>query len=354
MDAKKRRKFLWNILLFLGIMFLTFYAVLRGQDPAQILGALGKMSPLYLGVAFLLGLFFVSAEGCMIWYLLRSVEGGNGSGARGSGRFASLPCCIGYSFIGFFFSGITPSATGGQPMQLLFMKKDGHSLSASSVVLMTVAVIYKFVLVLIGLAMVMFWRKPLKAYLGGYYSLYYLGLFLNTALVVILLCVMALPAKMTRLLHGLEQGLVRLHILKPSAARREKIDGFIRSYGEAVAFLWGHKVKVAAVVAFTFLQRCSVFALAYVVYRGFGLTGASALDVMFLQASVYIAVDMLPLPGSQGITELMYQSIFAGIYPQAYLMPSLYVTRGISFYFLLLVSLGVFLWNVRRSAFAAS
>lgn len=31
-----------------------------------------------------------------------------------------------YSFIGFFYSGITPSATGGQPVQLYYMSKDGE------------------------------------------------------------------------------------------------------------------------------------------------------------------------------------------------------------------------------------
>lgn len=55
---------------------------------------------------------------------------------------AGLLRCISYSFIGFFFSGINPSATGGQPMQLYYMKKDGNKISSASVVLMTVAVIY--------------------------------------------------------------------------------------------------------------------------------------------------------------------------------------------------------------------
>ena len=112
--------------------------------------------------------FFVSAE-LMICYLLRAL--GNPIAA---GR------CIKYSFIGFFYSGITPSATGGQPMQLYHMKRMGWKISESTVVLMTVAVLYKFVLVVIGLIMLLFGYHPLKNYLGSYMWLFYLGLLLNT------------------------------------------------------------------------------------------------------------------------------------------------------------------------------
>ena len=63
------------------------------------------------------------------------------------------------------------------------------------------------------------------------------------------------------------------------------------------------------------------------------------MKVILLQASVYIAVDMLPLPGAQGITELMYQAVFAHVFTVMYLIPSMLVSRGINFYFLLVVSL---------------
>ena len=64
-----------------------------------------------------------------------------------------------------------------------------------------------------------------------------------------------------------------------------------------------------------------------------------------VQAAVTIAVDMLPLPGAQGISELMYCRIFSGVFSAGYLMPSLYVTRGITFYFLLIFSLLVVVVN---------
>lgn len=239
-------------------------------------------------------------------------------------------------------------------MQLYYMSKDKHGLSESSVVLMTVALIYKFVLVVMGIAILLFWYGRLQFYLQDFFPLYLLGLGLNASLVLILLVVMFAPKGIRGVLIRAEKLLVKCKILKASEHRIEKIEKFVGGYQDAVRFLLAHKRKVFNVCLFTLLQRCSVFALTWIVYLGFPLEGADAITVMMLQASVYIAVDMLPVPGAQGITELMYRNIFAGIFTGGYLMPSLYVTRGISFYFVLLVSMAMVIVDSSRSWYTIS
>ncbi|MDE7187248.1 MAG: flippase-like domain-containing protein, partial [Lachnospiraceae bacterium] len=221
---------------FLLVMALSFYTVFHGQDMGQIRQAMSRLSPAALFAAMCTALFFVSAEGIMIHYLLCSLNGRS-----------SLRRCIVYSFIGFFYSGITPSATGGQPMQLYYMTKDRNSMSESSVVLMTVALLYKLVLVLIGIAMLVFWHGPLRSCLGEYFPLFLLGLALNTALVLLLLAVMLAPRSMKRIISGIEKLLVRARILKASGKRQEKMEQFVDGYRGAVNFLLEHKGKVLAV-----------------------------------------------------------------------------------------------------------
>lgn len=337
MSMKKR---MLQIALFLVIMLLTFYALFSGRDLSEIGQSIMNMSFWYLVPAIALAVFFVSAEGFMIWYLLRSMK------AQKDGyKASSLPRCIQYSFIGFFYSGITPSATGGQPVQLYYMNKDGNRGSDSTVVLMTVAVAYKFILVIMGLGILLFWLNPLRQELGNYFLLYLLGLALNVILVILILGVMLFPKVILKAALLFEGIFIRLKIWKPSDKREEKINAFIDSYQQAVAWLKGHKGSLLVVLFVTFLQRCSVFVLTYMVYLGFGLEGSSAMKVILLQAAVYIAVDMLPLPGAQGITELMYQTVFIHVFTGAYLIPSMLVSRGINFYFLLIVSLGIVLIN---------
>lgn len=333
MSVKKRAL---QIVLFLVIMLLTFYALFSGRNLTQIARSVSEMSPLYLIPAVGLAVFFVCAEGYMIWYLLRSMKA-----QKNGGRASTLFRCIQYSFIGFFYSGITPSASGGQPVQLYYMNKDGNRGSDSTVVLMTVAVAYKFVLVVMGFGILLFWFRPLTGELGKYFPLYLLGLGLNVILVIVILGVMLFPKIMLKAALFFERLFIRMKIWKPSDQREEKILTFIDSYQNAVAWLKEHKGKLLIVILVTFIQRCSVFVLTYMVYLGFGLEGTGAAKVILLQASVYIAVDMLPLPGAQGITELMYQAVFARVFTGTYLIPSMLVSRGINFYFLLVVSLAV-------------
>ena len=331
MNKKNIHKLIVNVAAFAVIMALTFWSVFRNQNFSEIADSISQMSGGHLAAAVFLAVFFVTAEGCMIWYLL-----------KGIGEQTTLLRCISYSFIGFFFSGITPSATGGQPVQLYYMKRDGNGLSAASVVLMTVAIIYKLVLVLIGIGMLVLWNGSLKVYLRSYYGLYFLGLFLNIALVVILLLVMFSQRTIRTCFDWIEKVLVHFRLWKNTGSKRERVEQFLSGYQNTVDFLRSHKRMIGVTVAGTFIQRFSVFVLTYVVYRGLGLSGVTALDVVFVQAAVYIAVDMLPVPGAQGITEAMYRSVFENIFVGNYLVVSVCITRGLSFYLVMLIGFVVF------------
>lgn len=340
------KKKILQTVLFLGIMFLTFYTLLHGQNLSEIYQAVKNMSVPYLIAAAGLALFFVCAEGSMIWYLLTSMRKKTDSQTTvlcvvGKERVCSLWRCIQYSFIGFFYSGITPSATGGQPVQLYYMNKDGNKGSDSTIVLMTVAVIYKIVLVVLGVGMLLFCGGALKTELQSFFPLYLLGLALNTVAVAVVLAAMLFPQWMIVVWAWVEKQFIRLDIWNANPQRMDKVQTFTGNYRNAVDWLKQHPGKLIVVIAVTFLQRCSVFLLTYMVYLGLGQAGTSIQEVVLLQASVYIAVDMLPLPGAQGITELMYRSVFAPVFSKGSLIPSMLISRGLNFYFLLLAGAGV-------------
>ena len=179
----------------------------------------------------------------------------------------------------------------------------------------------------------------LKEQMGGYFSFYVLGMFLNTLLVGLILCVMLFPEMMLCIAAGVESFCVRCGILKPKKERLEKVAGFVENYRNGVDFLKKHPGKLCLVMVLTFVQRSTVFVLTWVVYRGLGLSGTDASTVVVLQAAVYIAVDMLPVPGAQGISELMYAKVFGTIFTGGTLVPSMLLSRGANFYLPMLVSL---------------
>lgn len=230
-------------------------------------------------------------------------------------------------------------------MQLYYMKKDGNSLSASSVVLMTVAVIYKLVLVLLGIGLWLFCRTMLRTNLKSYYWLYFTGLFLNIIVVTVLVFIMLSPQIAYRCFEAVEKLLIFLHICKISNSRKDKVKQFLNGYRETLDFLKNHKEMILFTIAGTFLQRFTLFLLTGVVYWGMGVSAVPLWKIIWLQASIYIAVDMLPIPGAQGITEAMYRNVFADIFTGGYITASLCVSRGISFYLMLLAGLLVFIFR---------
>ena len=93
----RSRKRVMEAIFFLGMMGLTFWIIFHGQKPGVLFRELRDMKAGALVGSVVLALFFVAAEGSMIYILLHAMEG-----------TSSLWRCIQYSYIGFFYSGITP------------------------------------------------------------------------------------------------------------------------------------------------------------------------------------------------------------------------------------------------------
>ena len=108
------RKNLISAAFFLLLLTATIVVIFQGNDMNTVVAAMQTLSPVYLVAAALTALFFTSAEGIMIWYLLGSLEGKT-----------PLFSCIKYSFVGFFYSGITPSATADSRCSFITCRKKG-------------------------------------------------------------------------------------------------------------------------------------------------------------------------------------------------------------------------------------
>ena len=156
-------------LLFLVIVFgLTKYLVFRGKDIGDIIRTAREADGRYLLLSLVCVVFFILGESVIIFYMMKTL-----------GASVKMTHCALYSFVGFFFSCITPSASGGQPMQIYYMKKEKISIPVSTVILMIVTITYKQVLVVIGIGIAIFGRGFLHKYLEGILPVFYLGLMLN-------------------------------------------------------------------------------------------------------------------------------------------------------------------------------
>lgn len=321
-----KKKALFNVSFLLVVFGLTVYGVFHGEDLGAMAEAIRSAQIKWLIPGVCLVVFFIWGESIIIWYMMRSF------GIRLKKRI-----CFLFSSVGFFFSCITPSASGGQPMQIYYMKKEKIPIPVSTVILMVVTITYKLVLVVIGLGILIFGRGFLHRYLEGILPVYYLGLTLNVFCVAFMTILVFHPVMAEdMLLKGMDL-LERMRLMKRKEARRQKLKDSMEVYRETAAYLKEHKKVLFHVIVLTFLQRIALFSVTWFVYLAFRMHGTSLLDVILLQAVISVAVDMLPLPGGMGISETLFLNIFATVFPGV-LLPAMVLSRGLGYYSQLLIS----------------
>ena len=324
----KVRKNLFNVLFLIALLVVTMWAVFKDQDLSIILDTLAGVAPVYLVIGFILVILYVCSESVIIKYLLHTVQ-----------IRVPLLNCIRYSFVGFFYSCITPSATGGQPMQIYYMKKQNIDIPTATIILMLVTIEYKFVLVFIGLAVVFFGQGLVQSLNLEVQFFLYLGIALNVFCVSFMSLLVFLPNTAKFLIMKGFSLLKKLHLMKEKNNRTQHLSNSMELYKEASVFLKNNKAAILNTTIISFIQRFFLFFITYVVYRSFGLHAENAFTITILQSIISISVDMLPLPGGMGISERLYLLIFSPIFGgAAAATASLLMSRGFSYYILIIVS----------------
>lgn len=223
---RDKKKAVFNILFLLLVFGLTVYGVFRGEDLESMMHSIRQAQWQWLVPGVALVLFFIWSESIIIWYMMKSY------GTRLKKR-----SCFLFSSVGFFFSCITPSASGGQPMQIYYMKKEKIPIPVSTVVLMIVTITYKLVLVVIGIGILIFGQGFLHRYLEGILPVYYLGLGLNVFCVVFMTVLVFHPVLTKEILKKGVHLLEKLRLMKHKEERLEKLDASMDTYRGTAVYL---------------------------------------------------------------------------------------------------------------------
>ena len=323
---KSRKKIIFNG-VFLAVVFaLTIYGVFHGEDLSSMMDAIHRADKRWLIPGIALVAFFIWGESIIIWYMMRS-----------SGIQLKKRTCFLFSSVGFFFSCITPSASGGQPMQIYYMKKEKISIPVSTVILMIVTITYKLVLVVIGIGIAIFGRGFLHKYLEGILPVFYLGLALNIFCVTFMTILVFHPLLAKAIMVKGMKLLERLHLVKKKDGRLKKLEDSMDTYRNTAAYLKNNPFVIVKVIGITFIQRMALFAVTWFVYQAFGLHGTGFWEILFLQAVISVSVDMLPPPGGMGISETLFLNIFSPVFG-GLLLPGMVLSRGLGYYGELLIS----------------
>lgn len=325
MESKKKK--IGNALFLVVVFVLTIYSVFHGEDLHAVGAAIEGVNLWYIIPAGAAVIFFIWGESIIIHYMFGTLD-----------IKTKKRTCFLYSCVGFFFSAITPSASGGQPAQIYYMHKNKIPIPVATLVLMIVTITYKSVLVIIGVFVAFFQGGFVHRYLEGILPIFYLGVALNVFCCIFMSFLVFWPSLAKNMLVKGMHFLEHIHLMKKKPERQEKLEASMEHYEAAAVYFKTHKKVIVNVMLITFVQRFALFFVTWFVYKAFGLSGTSIYDIVMLQAVVSVSVDMLPLPGGMGISENLFLIIFKGVFVGSLLLPGMVLSRGIAYYVQLLFS----------------
>jgi hypothetical protein len=342
-QIKKILKYALNIALILVITLLTLHLIFKEQELPEIIRDLKSADKRWIAGGAAAAVAFVAGESVIIHYMLRVLE-----------QKTSFFRCLKYSFIGFFFSYITPSSTGGQPMQMYHMKKDKIKIGYSTLIMLLITIAYKSVLILLALGFLIFNFGTVEQYAGDMKWLIVLGFVLNLSFIALLLLVFLKPI-WARALGIKTVGLLsKLRVIKRKNKDKytEKVIRICDTYAMGADYIKKNIAVVFKIFVLTALQRICLFSVTWIVYKAYGLSGTRFIDILTLQIIIAVAVEMLPLPGAAGISEGCFLLTFTEIFGEELVKPALLINRGLTFYLILLigavVTFGAHIINIKR------
>lgn len=322
----KKKQFM-GIGFIVVLMCVTIGYILKDESPQKVINTILSIKPVYIIGTIALMVFYILCEGLNIWITLKALK-----------IKTKMIDCFGYGFVGFYFSGITPSASGGQPAQVYFMNRGKIPVSISSLSLMILLFAHQLVIVVFGIIGLFSKMDYAVTFKSGINLLLLYGFLSNTFILLGILMLIIAPKTVFKIVNFFGRLLYKVKIIKNKEKIRKKIARSLEEYEDGAIYMRENPRAIVYVVLVSLLQVFAFFAIPYVIYKGMGLNGYNLGDLVFAQAVLNIAVSSLPLPGAVGASESIFVNMFKTFFGSKLVIPGMLLTRISNFYLVLVLS----------------
>lgn len=320
------KEILRSSILFIGLIAITFFILFKDNSIENIMESLKNVNLIYVFLGMVCMFIFICCEGINIRRMLKLFN-----------YDISILKGLKYSFVGFFFSSITPSASGGQPMQVYYMSKDDIKFSHSSLILLIELASFQFVTISIAIISFIINCDFIISLNTGIKVLIFVGIIFN----FIMFCFIVLAifsnnfiSKIVNIFFKVTSKIKFINSIK----LRSVVEREVKQYQESALFIKNNKSVIVKVVLTAFAQICFMYSVTFFVYKAFNLSTFSFFTVFSMQSILFITVSAIPLPGSVGSSESGFLTLFKTLFPANTLSSAMLLSRGISFYSFVIIS----------------
>lgn len=232
-----------------------------------------------------------------------------------------------------FFNGITPFSSGGQPIQLYELKKDGIDTSKGTIIIVQSFLIFQFTILFLGVIAVilnsifhLFDFTPVMFYMT------ILGFILNI-IAFLSIFTISVNEKVNKVIHNFVIKIVEKFNFKRKEKRKKKIDKYFLEYYEGFQFLWQNKILMLKVLILEALALISLFIIPIFIFKALNIKYTIDLfTTIIISIYIFIVGSYVPIPGGTGGIEYAFLTFFKRYLPAASLTPSLIIWRFVTYY----------------------
>ncbi len=324
-DVKPKRKRLFRILYILATILAIVLIGTLDTNFKKMFEALTQLNLLWITAGF----------GCLIMFWLSDAVLMDHITAY-TYKKVSFWRSFKVGLIGLYYGALTPFATGGQPMQVIYMRKDKVPVGIA-----TCIVTLKFMVYEISLCAFYLIAMLLR---GGYFYSNYnevfwfttLGFAINLFAVVFIGIVIINKNIAKKICTALVHFFHRIKVVKDLDKTLGKIDETIEEFTNTAQYILQNKGKVVVSFFISIINLAFLFAIPYFIYVAFGHSEKSLMDIMTLQSFLYLAVSFFPLPGAAGASEGGFYLFFSAIFTNVPVLLPMLIWRFISYYCVLI------------------
>ena len=259
--------------------------------------------------------------------------------------------CLLYSASDIYFSGITPSATGGQPASAFFMVRDGIPGGMATAVLVLNLMMYTASIIFLGGVSVII--RPYAFLEFGIASKILIGVgFVGLSLLAVAFFILLKKEDLIfKPLSVLISFLCDKGILKGKEHKLEKMSKVRDDYARCSSLISGDRKILLGAFFWNCVQRTCQMIVPMLVYAALGGQAGKMVMVFAKQCLITIGYNFIPIPGGMGISDYLMFDGFDGMMGEQMALNVELISRGITFYVCVTAS-GIFtligyLWGKR-------
>ena len=317
---KKKRKLHWSM-LYIGatIVAVLLFGVFNRQF-GNVFHTISNLTPGFLSLGILIILVYFVFEGEIFRLLLRS-----------QGYHISFLSGQKNALLGLYYSYITPSSTGGQPMQAAYLLRDKIPVGISTAVLIMKFVCFQCGFVVISVASLLGMYGKLKAENPGIIPFTILGIVINGFSILFFVSLFLKPV--SQVLCRLAKRLVsKVGFLRKREGLNETIDRFQADFSSYTDDFKGKQKSLVAGVLLSIPQFIVQMSVIYFIFRSFGYHNVSYFEIVAVQSLLQVSVSFMPMPGASGAQEIGFSSFFHNYFVNDDLYAAVMVWRFFTYY----------------------